>query len=57
MVKSRSSRAIGSGHEGGSFPRAMAEAAAAPGHDVFVDGGRSEPWPAAGLSEAGEEGA
>jgi hypothetical protein len=57
MMEGRSSGAIGSGHEGGSFPGAMAEAAAAPGHEVFVDSGGSEPGPAAGLGEAGGEGA
>jgi hypothetical protein len=57
MMEGRSSGAIRSGHEGGSFPRAVAEAAAAPGHEVFVDSCLSEPGPAAGLGEAGEEGA
>jgi hypothetical protein len=57
MMEGRSSGAIGSGHKGGSFPWAMAEAAAAPGHEIFVDSGGSEPGPAAGLGEAGEEGA
>ena len=57
MMEGRSSGAIGSGHEGGSFPWAMAEAAAAPWHEVFVDSGGSEPGPAAGLGEAGKKGA
>lgn len=57
MMEGRSCGAIGSGHEGGSFPGAMAEAAATPGHEVFVDSGWSEPGPAAGLGEAREEGA
>jgi hypothetical protein len=57
VMEGRSRGAIRSGHGGGSFPRAVAEAAAAPGHEVFVDSVGSEPGPAAGLGEAGEEGA
>jgi len=54
MVECGTRGSIWSGHERGSFPRAFDEAAATPGHEIFVDGSGAKPGPAAGLGESGE---